>query len=432
MSQPGWRKSLVIFLIILGGSLPIALYWWILGRVPTLSAWEAIEILNRPGENVVLIDARDAKSFEARHLEMAQNWPLEQIRAVSSRDQVPAQLQDKTLLVICEVGFSSTEAVRRLQALGLNSVYNIRGGMQAWVAAWDAACTCPLCRLQSASEETGDLSFRAMPLHEQWAEIIAGFVFKPIYMVSSFVLILILRQQKSSDLGALRWGLFFFLAGELCCMVYSLYYLFFYKGSDFFEYLHGYGMVLAFGFTSYAIIEGIDTRAFKLSNPGKRCAALELCGPCIKYEDAPCGARRVFLLLMPLHIVLAAIPLFASPSTVSYNTYILETFYNYSHLFIHQLFEIRYCPILAMILIGISFIIMWRNKDRPVTTASKIFFAAGVGAFGFSMFRLLFSTVYHDNLVWFDFWEELTELLYVVATACILWIFRRNLFQRKM
>jgi hypothetical protein len=188
-------------------------------------------------------------------------------------------------------------------------------------------------------------------------------------------------------------------------------------------------MVAAFGFTGYAVMEGLDARVFRLSNPGKKCTALELCGPCIKYEDVPCGARRLFLLLAALFGILTVSPLLATPSNVSYNTYIVGTLYNYSHLVIHQIFEIRYCPILALVLVSISFVFLLLKTDRPVPAISKVLFAAGIGAWGFSMFRLVLNVVYQDNLVWSSFWEELTELLYVAAIVWVLWIFRHRLFQ---
>ena len=62
---------------------------------------------------------------------------------------------------------------------------------------------------------------------------------------------------------------------------------------------------------------------------------------------------------------------------------------------------------------------------------SKFFLAAGVGALGFSCFRLVFVQVYRDNLAWFSFWEEVTELIFVVGAALVLWIFRHGLFADK-
>ncbi len=55
-------------------------------------------------------------------------------------------------------------------------------------------------------------------------------------------------------------------------------------------------------------------------------------------------------------------------------------------------------------------------------------FAAGMGPLAFAFLRLVFVGVFQDNLVWFSFWEELTELIYITGVGFILWIFRRGLF----
>ena len=62
------------------------------------------------------------------------------------------------------------------------------------------------------------------------------------------------------------------------------------------EYLHGVGMLLAVGFACYAVLEGADRRMIMLSDEKRRCAALGLCGRCIKHADVPCGLRRLFCL----------------------------------------------------------------------------------------------------------------------------------------
>ena len=35
---------------------------------------------------------------------------------------------------------------------------------------------------------------------------------------------------------------------------------------------------------------------------------------------------------------------------------------------------------------------------------------------------------FYDRLVWFNAWEETTELMYVASVAGTLWVFRRGLF----
>ena len=61
----------------------------------------------------------------------------------------------------------------------------------------------------------------------------------------------------------------------------------------------------------------------------------------------------------------------------------------------------------------------------------KALFAAGLGFFGFSMFRLVLFQVWRDNLTWFVFWEEATELIYIIGAGAGLWIFRARLFREQ-
>jgi len=431
ISTPRWLAPLALLLVILGGALPVLLYEGWLGRVPTLTAEAAIQRLSGAGDAAVLVDVRQASAFAARHLETAHSWPLLEIVALTASDQVPAQLRDKTLLLVCDVGISSAEAAHRLHDLGLD-VHNIRGGLQAWVRAWHVPCTSPLCTFALPGGVT-EVPDRSAPRHEQLAQVIAGFVVKPVYMLISLGLawLLISTRRRAPDLVALRWALIAFFVGESFCVLHSYAYLALHREWYLSEYLHDYGMVLAFGFTTYALIEGLDARVFRLSNPGQRCAALELCGPCIKYEDVPCGARRLFLLLAPLMAVLAAIPLFVPLSRVSYNTTIFGVVYNYAHLAIYQIHEIRYGPILAILLFGLSFVVLWVNRDRPAPVLAKVLFSAGAGLLANSVFRLVLSAIFPQNLVWFEFWEEATELVYMVAIGCVLWIFRRRLFEEE-
>ena len=105
---------------------------------------------------------------------------------------------------------------------------------------------------------------------------------------------------------------------------------------------------------------------------------------------------------------------------------IFGRFYHYTHRLVHQQFEGLYCPIVAVILLAVSFLVLLFKKDNSIAPA-KIFFAAGVGVLGFGLFRTVLTGVYSDNLVWFVVWEETTELVFVAAVCCILFVFRRAL-----
>jgi hypothetical protein len=187
-------------------------------------------------------------------------------------------------------------------------------------------------------------------------------------------------------------------------------------------------MLLSFGFATYAILEGIDSRILMLSEPNKKCAALSLCKKCIKYEKAPCGLKRTFFMIIPASMLLALMPLCAGWHETSYNTMIFGTFYNYTHRIVYQQFEILYCPIIAIIILTVSLLILCFKKDNPLPMA-KLFFAAGIAPLGFGMLRSILAGMYSQNLIWFNFWEELTELLFIVGVCFILWVFRQSLLK---
>ena len=380
-------------------------------------------MLSDPKENAVLVDVRPKADFEQDHIDAALNWPLEEIRSIDSIESLPKQMVGKRLLLICQSGVTSAFAARKLHDFPSLVAMNVEGGMQAWVASGAEPCALGLCRLKLASGEVAELPYRESSIFEQGTAVITGLVVKPIYTIISLIIIIILWRKNSPDLAALRWALIAFFVGENFCAANYIVYA---DRSDLFEYFHSYGMVMCFGLATYALIEGFDQRIIKLSDPESRCVALGLCNRCIKYADAPCGLQRVFLFLIPAAAIVSLAPLSADLASVSYNTKIFGRFYNYSHPVLRQVFELRYLPAAAVILFLVSLIVL-RFKRIDGVSWSKVFFAAGIGAIGFSFFRLMLFQVYRDNLVWFGAWEETTELLFVLGVGVILWIFRNSL-----
>jgi len=420
-------KPLVVLLVLVGGMAPPALYWGLVGRLPTVTADEARAALARADSAAVLVDVRPTAAFKGAHIAGAINWPYEAIVGLTSREAVPAELKGKRLMLLCETGILSARAVAHLEALGLTDVANVRGGMQAWVAATPQA-DCPLSVVaggaSSPAKPVEGAVYRSSPPHEQWASVLTGFGVKPFYMTLALVLAAVLWRSRRTELVALRWGLVFFFIGEAFC---AANYLAFHDDSYLSEYLHSFGMVLCFGFTTWAAFEGMDRWLIRYTDAARPCAALSLCRQCIKHADVACGLRRLFYLLIPATMVLAFMPLTAGFPADSYNTTILGTYYNYSHPVAYQVYEIRLLPVLALALMAASLAVLLLKKREPVAW-SKLLFAAGMGPLGFSLMRLFIYAPYHANQVWFAFWEEITELLFVIGVAVVLWLFRKALF----
>ncbi|HEY9173570.1 MAG TPA: hypothetical protein VI136_14890 [Verrucomicrobiae bacterium] len=264
---------------------------------------------------------------------------------------------------------------------------------------------------------------RPMSVLKQWIVVITAFGVKPVYLLVSLAVIIVLWRRPAPDLTALRWGLIWFWVGEQAC---SANYLGYGGQSEFLEYLHNFGMAAGFAFVTWALMEGVDHRLIRFSDAKDRCAALSLCRRCIKYADEPCGLRRAFMFGIPATAVLALLPLTADFKLTTYRCDILGASVCYSHTVASQWFEMRFCPLLALGCFAASWLVLAFKQENPLPL-SKLLFAAGLGPLSFGLLRTFLVATFSDDLMWFETWEEWTELLFVLGTAFVLWVFRHGL-----
>jgi rhodanese-related sulfurtransferase len=441
-------RWIVAALIVLGGVIPPMLYEGIFGWLPTVTPEDARFMLQE-GKPTLLVDVRPPDVFASRHLDGAVNWPLDKILAIARTEDVPQEFRGQSLLMLCDVGWTSRKAVEHLSGLGHPRVFQVRGGIQEWIHSFSverlmlakplsdggnptspADLTCvvapqgkPHDRFLVAGGGIEELPFRHSPLVEQAIAVIAFFFFKPIYELLSLVSIIILWKSREPDLAALRWGMIFFFLGENACAVN---YFAFRESSYTAEYLHSYGMAISFGFVAYAFLEGIDRRMLFLSDDRQRCSAIALCGSCAKHTDVACGLKRMFYVLIPALMIVTGMLPAADWQNTAYNTGVFGRLYSYGHLWIYQVFENWYCAAAAFVMFAASLVVLVAKKENAIAWA-KIAFAAGIGPLGFGFLRMMIGSAYDQNRVWYLFWEETTELLLIAGICCLLWIFRQRL-----
>jgi len=423
--MPSRAKLVVIVMTTVAGLIPVFFYWYVIGRVPGAAPSEVRDLLEASESRAVLVDVRAPEPFAEQHIAGSFNWPLTAIRSLRPGDRLPDPLKGKDLYLICDSGISSAVAAQRILDLSLADARYVRGGIGGFNTR--AGKPCGLDGLRALFRGSSPVPYRESPLLDQWALVLSAFAVKPAYMLGALALILLLRRRKSKGLIALRWGLLVFLIGESACAVN---YLLVGHTSHLLEYLHSSSMALCFGFVTFAAIEGIDARIVHFTDPGKKCALLGFCPACYKYTDVPCALKRLFYLVIPVLFVLAFMPLMATTRMVSYNGHVLGALYNYTHPVLYQMFEIRYCPLLALLFFAFSFLVLVFKKESPVAW-SKIFFSAGIGVFAFGLMRHYFFQAFDDDLTWTSFWEEATELLFVAAVGFILWVFARPLLAKE-
>jgi rhodanese-related sulfurtransferase len=93
-----------------------------------LSAQDANERISR-GE-LTIVDVREPWEYARDHIPSATLTPLGQIIA---RPQ--EAITSDNVVFVCEVGQRSAVAAEMAAALGMQHVYNLEGGMQAWRTA---------------------------------------------------------------------------------------------------------------------------------------------------------------------------------------------------------------------------------------------------------------------------------------------------------
>ena len=410
--------ALVLVLIVCAGALPALIYWFAVGNVPSINARAAAKMLDDP--STILVDIRAPGDYRASHIDGAENWDWRN----AARENIPAHFKEKRVLLICESGIESAFAARALNSWGVANVWSVEGGMQSWFANAHHFGATRFASLRLATGETTRLTFRDSSPGEQLVAVLAGYGVKTIYMMLAFALsAVLLWRQKARDLAALGWGMVAFFAGEAICWIN---FPIFNEESAFLEYLHSYGMVVAVAFIVFALIEGLDHRVIGFSDTNAKCALLNLCRGCIKYKPVSCGLNRTFKMGIIALIAIAVMPLNAEPLAIAYTTRVLNVPVIYTHPVILQMYEIRIIPALAILFFALSFAILRFGAPRHLIF-SKIFFAAGMGHLVFGFLRLMLVAFYRDNHVWFEFWEETTELILVAGIAIVLWVFRAGL-----
>ena len=267
--------------------------------------------------------------------------------------------------------------------------------------------------------------FQTMTKAQQFAQVVAGLYIKPSYMLICLAIIIVLIGQTTREIKALLWGLIAFQVDEVFCAFNFIIYK---HASIASEYIHSYGMVLAFGFVTYALLEIMDIHLLHI-NKG-HCSINGLCATCKRTSPLNCSARRMSMLTILMTSIVSFLPLAVSTSPKSYLTDLFGFAYSYARFDFYQWYENRALPVLALVLFMIAFILLLKSKGDPIPQLTKIFFSAGFGALGFSLFRIILASMFANNLIWFEFWEELTELMFVAATGFMIWQFRDTLLQK--
>jgi rhodanese-related sulfurtransferase len=92
-----------------------------------LSSTQAVRLMN---QGALVIDLRAKDSFEAGHIAEARNVPAATLQAEADTLK---KWRDKNVITYSEDGRDGATAARTLTKLGFTKVFNLEGGLNAWL-----------------------------------------------------------------------------------------------------------------------------------------------------------------------------------------------------------------------------------------------------------------------------------------------------------
>jgi rhodanese-related sulfurtransferase len=92
-----------------------------------LSAMQAVRLMN---QGALVIDLRSKELYDAGHIVDARNVPVAELE---SQAESLKKWREKSVITYCDSGANGASAARSLMKLGFTKVFNLQGGLNAWV-----------------------------------------------------------------------------------------------------------------------------------------------------------------------------------------------------------------------------------------------------------------------------------------------------------
>lgn len=123
------QNILLISIVVVSG---LGLLWPLFARPSgnSVDPGQATLLINR--EDAQILDVREASEFASGHLPEARNIPVDKL---AERIGELEKFKDKPIIVCCASGMRSGKACSELKKQGFNRLYNLAGGVDAWVGA---------------------------------------------------------------------------------------------------------------------------------------------------------------------------------------------------------------------------------------------------------------------------------------------------------
>ena len=121
-------NNLLLVLVAVTSGVMLMLPKLLKSGAKNLSITQAVQMTNQ--KDGVFVDVRSPEAFKAGSIPNARNLPAADVLTRSG-----ALPKDKPLIVFCEQGRSSVRVAATLRKQGHAEVYNLEGGLTAWLQA---------------------------------------------------------------------------------------------------------------------------------------------------------------------------------------------------------------------------------------------------------------------------------------------------------
>ncbi len=108
----------------------VVLVYELRARVQAFAALSAAQAVRLMNQGALVIDLRSKDSFDAGHIVDARNVPA---ATLESQADALKKWRDKSVITYCDTGANGAGAARTLTKLGFTKVFNLHGGLNAWV-----------------------------------------------------------------------------------------------------------------------------------------------------------------------------------------------------------------------------------------------------------------------------------------------------------
>ena len=92
-----------------------------------LSTAQAVRLMN---QGAIVLDLRPKAAYDAGHIGEARNVPATEL---DGQSESLKRWRDKNVITYCDTGASGASSARALAKMGFTKVFNLQGGVNAWV-----------------------------------------------------------------------------------------------------------------------------------------------------------------------------------------------------------------------------------------------------------------------------------------------------------